>query len=334
MNMQNSNVGNHHGEDETPTHTSIDKENKDVNDQDEDIVEMEEEIFTVISKEQASSLIQKMVSLGYFHGNGQDDKTRNNLGEEKRSSSLNRQVMSVESLRQEQTHFMNRMKIGDPECEVVFPIISNNYDNNKFDDKEQERNEEIYCMTRDHLKNEIYSMVLQERRISLDIICNLLKVPMVDIQRAAKEVVILSSAGNQIHLIDKQHELVTDSYINELFQTEVVPELDQMGSICVSDLSMTIFHLPVEFMVDMIGQRLHTNEGMNVNNQKEWSFRSDVTLITINGVRKIITTAYEKMKNDQVRNILVMAVEPIKVSPIFMTNILVLFPQMLNHNFD
>lgn len=296
-----------------------------------------------IDNTSAVSLIQKMVSLGYFHeqknDNDYDDDGGNNditpLEHEETTSGKRAERddvthshtdnYTIESIKQEKSKLSStRMNYKcDQGCILLFPT-GGSYNNPNGD-----KNGEIFCMTREYLKKELNSILLRQKRISLDMICDQMKVTLLDVQRAAKEIVnventkynsganddsIISCNGGQIHFIEKQNELVTDAYLNEIFESKVLSQLDATGAICISDLSMNLFHLPVDFIAGAIQRRLGDQIGASRCIAGGWTFRPDVKMATIDGVKKIITSKYENMKNEEVREMLINAVEPVKVS--------------------
>ena len=260
------------------------------------------------SKDQALSLMNKMITLGYFH----QDKHQHiddvpTLIKESIKKEQDDDGMTIEIMRQEQTDFAARMNYqsSDQGCTFVFPSTSTTI--SKF---AQKIDKHIFCMTRDYLNKAIHSQVLEKGRLSSSTICEEMKLSPIDCERAMREVVSMSNTtndlkSNRLYIVDRQNELVTDIYLNNIFQSQVIPTLNEIGTICISDMSMNIFHLPIAFMMEWIENRLSFIDGSD--------FVSNVKLVSIDGVKKLITTEYERIKEDKLRNMLINALEPIKV---------------------
>ncbi len=327
-----------------------------------------------LSNTEISSLIDKMLMLGYFHNKSCTVEQQEGKGEGE--DLFDELDVTVESMKEYQASYMDRQKFQrDRECTLLFPSLSSfplqtanattstaraktsgdNYENeacNKDDNVKEDSSEkgqrknEIFCITRDHLKKELFSVTQNEGRVSLLAICDQMKLPMDDVNQAAKDIIQeqkneelkqrQQGLKQKIYLVQK--ELITDLFLSNIFESKVLSKLYEKGSISVSDLAMTFFHLPLEFMLQIVENRIVAATDDCGKDEGNWNFKLNLKLIMGNdNVKKIITEEYENKRIEEMKNILADVNEPIKVMHCFFLGMNIFFMLPNNpvpHEFD
>ena len=337
-----------------------------------------------ISNDQVSCLLERMMTLGYFHQDHQneyneesgfdpvlesfmeqnniiiqnlDDYNEGNDIDDNDDDDESDIETCIQLIREQKKTLLQRKKFDcDEDCKVIFPLEettakATGLDTNDDDIHNNDKNQTSFCccMTREYVRMELFTKARILQRSSLMALCNEMNISLLNGKQAiflrhdvnattstkqssqsSHHAAVVAANDNDdimhgIHYIQETNELITDEYLNDILQSKVVPELKEHGTVSISDLSLTLFRLPLVFVLSGIEQRIPSSSSSegggddllvddDVRNGISWHFESDVKLVSIDGVKQLITESYETMKNDQVKNLLLEAVEPIKVN--------------------
>jgi len=280
-----------------------------------------------ITNKEVTSLVNKMISLGYFHhpkscdGDDHDDNQADDYGNDD-NDDHDKYDATIESMRKFQSEIKNKNTFHtDLNCDILLP---------QPQQQQQEQQQQIFCMTKSYLEKLLYSKVEKEGHIKLSTICNTINLPLEDIQYAAKNIISSNSnskpkGDNEVVIYMVKKELFTNWYLYKSLESMIVPKLKKEGSMLISELaSCTYMNLPVDFILEVIENVLkrqhHNNHEQSEKNDHDidvslgWIKQLGVKLIlSKDGAKILVTNNYEMLKGEEVKKLLLDVREPIKL---------------------
>ncbi len=247
----------------------------------------EEEINNfVVSEEGALEFLQKMVSKGLFHSESQLLPS---------SDDCSYPDNDIEDMKK----FIHREKkeYYADDCDLIFC---------------EDENGQQYVMTRQHLTSQIFQLVNDSGRISLQDVCTNTHVIMKDVKRSVTHLCDLEDSD--MHNVGS--EIVTEKYLDDKCH-----ELEKniKRRLQILDIAKD-WNLPLQFTLETIEKRMDL-EGI---------FSGIKLTVNCNGTKQLVTAAHEKENLRQVEELLKGVEAPTKMGEV-MENIQLDPIQVLQH---
>jgi len=233
-----------------------------------------------ISDDDASSLLSKMVNLGYFHK--QQKKVNNNsilhnreerLGDSDKGDDETNNSSRIKEMNECKDRIVQerqQYKLLDDTCSLLFPTSTSISTSTSPNDSS------YHCMTRNNLTIKIEKSLRESNgRLSLETISQDFRIPISDVKRSARDLMercgchrdgslhkksssSLSSSATEPNIQLVQNELVTSGYFDDICRNQVTNALFESneGCVLVSDLARDVFRLPFDYSLTVLLDRI------------------------------------------------------------------------------
>lgn len=293
-----------------------------------------------ISDDDVSSLLFKMVNLGYFHKQqnevmdnpvivqNRDDGRGDGGGRANETNSSSSRIEEMKECKDRLVQERQKYKPSDAACCLLFPTSTSTATTTVSSPNKSS----YYCMTRRHLTIKIeHSLLESNGRLSLETVSHDLGISISDVERSARDFIMerschgnlpltassLSTTDKNVQLV--QNELFTSKYFDDICRNQVNNALleSNEGCVLISDLARDVFRLPFEYSLAVLLDRIvPTTAGDSdteccTGSTNGRIFLKGVELIVGScGGKQLVTADYQEKRRKEVLDLLSLVTIP------------------------